>query len=902
MRLPSGGTGITREKELSFAFDGKPHRGFEGDTVASALLAAGVRTVGRSFKYHRPRGIWGHGVEEPNAIFDVKLAGFHEPNARGTTTPLADGLVVRSINARPDASRDRFGFLDRFAKFIPAGFYYKTFMWPSWERFEPRIRAMAGLGEIDREWAPKAFSSHVHDTCDVLVVGAGNSGLRAALAAARDGRSVTVVDEGFAPGGQLLYRSRTADGEHAEEWLASTLAELSRLGVTIMSRSTAYGIYDHNLVCVAELKKATNPPISHRIRPKQIVLATGAIERPLVFPNNDRPGIMSAASALFYLRRHGVRVGERIVIASNNDSTAEVAEAFRVVGANVTEVSSVANVRGKNRVEAVIDENGRSIPADALLVSGGYSPTVHLFCQAKGKLAWSDERAAFVPKDEVQGVKVIGSANGDFRWRVQASWPTKPTKERAWIDFQNDVTSKDVALAARENFRSVEHLKRYTTLGMATDQGKTSNVNGLAALAAFTGRSIAETGTTTFRPPYTPVSMMAFTGYRHGQLFNPVRRLALETEHRAAGAIFGEYGGWLRPAAYDRDIQSEALRAREGVGIFDASPLGKVEVIGPDAGLLLDFNGYGKVSTLKPGRIRYGLTLNENGSVYDDGVIARLDETRFLVSCSSSHVTGVHLRLEDIRQDLFDPTRLSIHNATSRWATLTVTGPKSRSLLDSLSLGLDLGNEAFPHMSWRMATFEGGPVRLARVSFSGDLSFEVSVPQSKAASLFCALREAGARFNATMLGLEALMILRAEKGYIVIGKDTDGLTLPHDLGIVGPRDKRTDEFVGRRSLFTEWAQEKKRRQFTGLSITDGGGPLATGAHAIERVTGKSRSIGFVTSSYFSPTIGKPIALGLIENAMERQGEIIEMQHLGAVRKARVSAACAFDPEGARLNA
>lgn len=901
MRLPSSGTAIDRTRPLSFTFDGKRCQGFAGDTVASALLAAGARVIGRSFKYHRPRGVWGHGVEEPNALFDISLGGHHEPNARGTTTPLAEGLAVRSVNASPDAARDAYGFLDTFARFIPSGFYYKTFMWPDWQRFEPRIRAMAGLGRIDAAWRPERFSAQVNHACDVLVIGAGRSGLTAALAAAREGKSVLIADDGPQPGGALLFRERMIDGTPSATWLSEALAELSRLGVRSVSCATAYGVYDHNLVCIAELGEGAAPPRLWRVRPGQIMLATGAIERPLVFSNNDRPGVMSAASALFYLRRHGVRVGENIVILSNNDSTPEVAEAFRAAGSTVTEVAAVQDVKGRKQVEAVVDGSGRVIPADALLVSGGFTPTVHLYCQNKGKLSWSDAHAAFLPGAPVDGMRVVGAAAGDFGWKVRADWSAKPARARGWIDLQNDVTWKDVALAARENYRSVEHLKRYTTLGMATDQGKTSNLNGLAAMAALTGRSIAETGTTTYRPPYAPVSLMAFTGQRHGELFNPVKRLVLEAEHRAAGAIFGEYGGWLRPAAYGPDVHAEALRARETVGIFDGTPLGKIEVIGPDAGRFLDFNCYGRMSTLKPGRLRYGFMLQETGIVYDDGVIARVDENRFIVSCSSSHVAGVHLRFEEWRQDQFDPTRVYIHNATPRWATLTVTGPKSRQLLQAIGLEVELGAETLPHMGFVAFSYQGQPARVARVSFSGDLSFEVSVPLSAARGLFNALREAGQPLGATLLGLEAMMILRAEKGYIVIGKDTDGLTLPQDLGLAGPRAKRTDEYVGRRSLFTDWACDGNRRQLVGLAVAEGEPPLPTGAHGVELENGKPRSIGYVTSSYLSPSLRRPVAIGLIERGAARHGETITVQHLGAKRQARLVPPCAFDPEGARLH-
>ena len=902
MRLEAGGSAIDRTKPVDFRFDGKPYRGFAGDSVASALLGAGIRVIGRSFKYHRPRGVWGFGVEEPNALFDIRLGQAFEPNARGTTTPLLEGLDIRAVNARPDAASDAYGLIDRVARFLPAGFYYKTFIWPNWKLYEPRIRAMAGLGRIDPDWTPKEFSPQKNVACDVLVIGAGRAGLSSAIEAARAGKSVMLVDEGVEPGGSLLYRESAINGTLPADFLNAALKDLTRLGVTRLADTTAFGIYDHNLVGLCERRGFGAAPVLWRVRPKEIVLATGAIERPLVFPNNDLPGIQSASAALYYLRRHAILPGKKVVIVSNNDSTAETAAAFRAAGAEVQEVATISGVRGKGRVEAYSDGAGRLTDTDAVLVSGGFTPTIHLYAQARGRPEWSEERAAFVPGKPVDGIRVVGSAAGDFRWTVRAEWPERSFTTRAWIDFQNDVTMKDVALAARENFRSVEHLKRYTTLGMATDQGKTSNLNGLAAMAALTGRSIPETGTTTYRPPYTPVSMLAFTGRRHGELFDPLKRLVLEPEHRAEGAVFREYGGWLRPAVYrGSTIEEEAIRARETAGIFDGSSLGKIEVAGPDAAAFLDFNFYGSMSGLKPGRVRYGFLLQESGVVYDDGVVSRIDGNRFVVSCSSAHVAGVRLRFEEWRQDRFDPARVFIHDATPRWATLTVTGPKARKIVEAVGFSVDMGAAFLPHMGFTNGVFEGSLARISRVSFSGDLSFEIAVPVAKARALFAALREVGQRFGAGLLGLEALMILRAEKGYVVVGKDTDGATMPQDLGLSGPRDKRTEEFIGRRSLFTDAALDPARRCLVGLAIDDGEPPLATGAHGIETKAGKTRSIGYVTSSYHSPSLGRPIALALIERGLERMGEMIEIRHLGVTRKSKIVPSCAFDPEGARLN-
>ena len=938
-------------RPLAFRFDGRGYLGRQGDTIASALLANGVRIVGRSFKYHRPRGVYGAWSEEPNAIVDVAVGGLTTPNVRATTDPLVDGAEIHAGNAAPSAAEDRNGFLDRFAPFIPAGFYYKTFLWPDWGRFEPRIRAMAGLGRLDPRHEPPPECPQISANCDVLVVGAGPAGLTAARAAARAGSRVILIDDQTTPGGSLLHRETEVDGLRGREWAAGVISELRDGGHRALANATAYGVYQHNLVCVWE-RRFGRVDALWRIRAGLVVVAAGAIERPLTLPDNDRPGVMSAEAALVYLKRYGVRVGDRVVIATNNNRAYVVAQALRDAGARVV----LADVRGgasediedveilrRARVEAVHGPRGvesvlvgdRRIEADALLLSGGWSPTAHLFCQAQGKLRYDERLAAFVPGNPVEGLRVIGAANGTFdlaellneshslfaagtpapapaaaeadaAYCVEAAWPKVGAKGRQWIDFQNDVTLKDVELAARENFRSVEHLKRYTTLGMATDQGRTSNLNGLAAMAAITDRTIGETGTTTYRPPFVPVPLAVIAGRRRGELFSPVRRLALEHEHRQAGAVFRDYGGWLRPAYYGdgpahETIQHEARLARESVAILDGSPLGKIEVFGPQAGPLVDFNSYNTLSTLKPGRVRYGFMLTETGFVYDDGVVAKVNDRHYIVSCSSGHVQGVVARLEEIRQDRFSPSEVLVHNSTPQWATLTATGPLSRELVLALGLDVDLDDSALAHMSFADARFAGGPARVARVSFTGDRSYEVSVPTLRAPKLYSAMTEAAKRLGGGLLGSEALLLLRAEKGYLIAGKDTDGVTMPQDLGVTGPRDKRRDEYVGKRSLFTANALRDDRPQFVGLTVA-GPAPLPTGAHAVETRGGKRRSIGFVTSSYFSPTLGRPIALGLVERGLTRQGETIELYHLGQILRATISPPCAFDPAGRRLNA
>jgi sarcosine oxidase, subunit alpha len=934
-------------ERLRFTFDGRALTGRKGDTIASALLANGIAIVGRSFKYHRPRGVWGWSHEEPNAIVDVKHGGRTTPNLRATVEALREDMEVRSVNTAPNAARDRRRHLDRFHRFLPAGFYYKTFLWPDWGRFEPRVRAMAGLGRLDPDHQPEAVHAHVHHHCDVLVIGAGPAGLSAARAAS--GRAVLVDDQPVA-GGTLLHRQAAIDGMSGTDWARATAEAFVAAGGLYLSSSTAYGLYDHNLVCIWQ-RCTDGRDVLWRIRPRRIVLATGAIERPLVFPDNDRPGVMSAEAALVYLRRHQVLVGKRIVVATNNDTAYETARALAAAGAEVT----IADTRQRNPASAALAAeivagarldgvegaggltavtiSGRRIEADGLVVSGGMTPSVHLFCQARGRLGYDETIAAFIPAEPVAGMSVVGAAAGcfalssvlagghaagqgssppptataaDATYGIEPAWPVPRAKGRQWIDYQNDVTLHDIELAARENFRSVEHLKRYTTLGMATDQGKTSNMNGLAAMAAITGRSIPETGTTTWRPPYVPVPFPVIAGRRRGELFNPLRRLGLENRHRAAGASFGEYGGWLRPAYYgpgspEEAIAREALAARSTAAIFDASPLGKIDVMGPQAGQLVDFWSYNTMSTLKPGSIRYGLSLTETGIVHDDGVVLKVADDHFVVSCSSAHAAGVRMRLEEWRQDRFDAVRVFIHDGTSQWTTLAVSGPRSKTLVAALEIGVDLDDGALAHMRFAAGSFDDAPVRVQRVSFTGERSYEISVPASRGDALWQRLVAAGGAFDAVLLGVEALMVLRAEKGYIVAGKDSDGTTMPHDLGMRGPLERRRDEFAGKRALFTLEAQRSGRRQLVGLRPVEDQRMLPPGSHAVENAGDGRRSIGFVTTSHDSPFLARPVALALIEGGLSRIGEAIDIVHLGEWRRAEIAPACAVDPQGERLH-
>ncbi len=901
---------------VPFTFAGRRLEGRAGDTIASALLANGILTVGRSFKYRRPRGILAAGEDEPNAILDVVLNGTRVPNVRATLQPLEAGMEATPVLGHGAELLTRL-----LAPFIPSGFYYKTFIWPDWRFFEPAIRRMAGLGRLDPASRATAGPGG-HLAVDLCVVGAGRSGLGAATRAARAGRRVLLVDRQDAPGGASRWRGG-AD-------IAALVARAEDAGVTIWTGATAFGAYENGRLGV--LRQGGSLTLGDslwEVRAPEVTLATGALERPALFQGNDLPGTMLADAALCYLLRHGVLSGARPLVVTNNDSAYPVAIALAMAGAAVTLVdarqapawaarATAAGVRmvvgarivratGRGRVDVAVLTDGQRIGADLIAMSGGWTPTVHLYCQAGGKAVWDEGRSTLVPAFAVPGIALAGRVAGDWTgpedalpwdWAGAPDVPETGKAKKTWVDLQNDVTLADVQLAARENFASVEHLKRYTTLGMATDQGKTANLIGAAALAQATGRRTTDLGLTTYRPPYVPVPMTALAGLSRGPLQTPLRRLAAEAAHRASGATLRDYGGLLRPAFYGPDdsvIPAECRAAREGAVVFDASSLGKVAVMGPKAGELLDFLFASRMSTLAPGRIRYGLTLSEAGTVTDDGVILRLSPEEYLVSCSSSHVRAFVASAEEWRQTRFGREGVHIHDRTAHWATMSLSGPTSKAALAKLGIVTGLDDATFPHMSFVAGRFQGHPARVARVSFTGERGYEISVPAGLAIPLWEALAGAGAM----PIGIEALGWLRAEKGFIYVGQDTDGETMPQDLGFDAPRLKRREGFVGDRALQLPVAGDAHRKALVGLSRADGG-TIPTGAHLIE---GRPRrSIGFVTSSHLSPTLGRGVALALLEGGRARIGQEVTWFDLGRTGRATVTAPCAWDPEGRRLDA
>ena len=952
---------------MTFTFNGRQYCGFQGDTLASALLANGVQLVGRSFKLHRPRGIYSCGIEEPTGLVDVGVgadaARTHgRPSWRFTkaSVPRASiaGRAFALMWARPTVG---------FSAVLPAGFYYKTFKWPNWHVFEPTVRSMAGLGRASR--APdRDRYEEVAVYTDVLVVGGGVAGLATAAAAAENGAQVLLLSSAPQVGGAL--------GDRSDPKVSALIAKVKSLGVRIHTRTMAFGVYDHNLVCARQLCDGSFRPSDAaggelrerlwKIRARTVVAATGAFERPMVFPNNDRPGVMLAGAAEKYAYSYGVACGRRVVISANSDRAYAIGSALREFGVDVVAIvdcrsesllqadreaclgipvrnqASIVSVSGTRAVRgcavASIDGTGRvqDFDCDLILSAGGYAPVVHLHSQAGGKLRWLDESAMFVPDGPAGGVVSVGACAGVFsrneatshalevgaaiargtpvpmapvggagRSLANTHFPRNGVKQ--FIDLQNDVTADDVALAARENYRSVEHLKRYTTIGMGTDQGKTSNINALVLMGEATGRAPAAVGTTKFRPPFAPVTMGVFAGRRVGALYRPLKRLPAQSWHEARGAVFEEYGGWWRPAAYPmpgETIEAAALRestgTRRSAGIFDGSPLGKLEIFGPDAAAFLDLMYVGTLSNLTIGQARYGLLLNENGILVDDGIVARIGEQRFWVNTTSGGVDRTAAAFEEWLQCEFVGLKVAVTPVTSRWANVTVAGPRAWDWLATAGFDTALAPDRMRHMTMAASELDDVPLRVLRASFSGELGYEVNVPVDRVHGLFERLWALAPQFNAAPYGIEALQTMRIEKGYVHIGTDTDGTTLPQDIGYGRAIDRKSANFVGRRSLRRPASRDPNRLQLIGLVTADGQTLLPVGAQ-IARAPPPTRTEGHVTSSAMSAELGQPIALAMLVGGSSRVGERVRVHHLGQIIEADVATAPFVDPEGLRLH-
>ncbi len=960
---PPFGTRIDRARTVDFQFNGRRYQGFRGDNLASALLANDVRLVGRSFKLHRPRGIFSCGIEEPSGLVDVGEGARRTPNLRATLVEIHDGLVAASVNCWPSVGFDIGAVADRFRALLPAGFYYKTFMWPDWHLFEPWIRRAAGLGRASGLPDPDRYEE-ISAAADVLVVGAGLAGLSCAVAAAEAGASTLLLASSGKLGGGLGWRT---DPE-----IEALVAAARRLGVRILTRTLAFGVFDHNLLCAVESlspiyegTQLTEGSLRERlwkIRARHIVAATGAFERPVVFPGNDRPGVMLAGAAEKYAHAYGVACGQRIVITANCDSAYAVARALRAAGMEIAALverrpasavaasaeglrviseAAIASVSGARAVRGctVVSLSGapgrEKIACDLLLSAGGFAPAVHLHSQAGGRLRWLDDAAMFVPDGAAPGLASVGACAGVFGRALAATHgydvgralareqplPAVPVgglgrslastvlpslKGKQFIDLQNDVAISDVRLAARENYRSVEHLKRYTTTGMGTDQGKTSNVNALVALGEFTGRNPSLVGTTKFRPPFAPVTLGMLVGRRVGALYRPLKRLPAAAWHAAHGASFEQFGNWVRPAAYPQSgetleaaAQREAAAVRRGAGLFDGSPLGKIEVFGPDAAQFLDLMYVGTMSNLEVGQARYGLLLNENGIVVDDGIAARLGERHYWINTTSAGVERTAAAFEEWLQCEYSQLKVLITPVTARWGNVTVAGPRAWDWLAAAGFEADWSPARMQHMRIREGRWQGVPVRVLRASFSGELGYEINLPADHVESLFDRLWARAPEFSAVLYGIEALEIMRTEKGYVHIGTDTDGTTLPGDIGFGRAIQRKAANFVGRRSLLRPAAEDPGRFQLVGLMPVDGRTRLPVGAQ-IAAAPPPTLTEGHVSSSYWSPELEAPVALGLLARGSQRLGERVRVHYLGTTIEASVVKTPFIDPSGARL--
>ncbi|MEQ3709051.1 sarcosine oxidase subunit alpha family protein [Tateyamaria sp.] len=970
---------IDRNTTLDFTFDGKKYTGHPGDTLASALLANNVRLMGRSFKYHRPRGPLTAGSEEPNAIVELRSGARQEPNTRATTAELFEGLAAKSQNRWPSLAFDAMAINDRFSNFLTAGFYYKTFMWPAafWEKiYEPIIRKAAGLGSLSMQADPDEYDKGFRH-CDLLIIGAGPAGLNAALIAGRSGAEVILADEDFRMGGRLNAETFAVADLAGADWAAQTVAELSAMpNVRLMPRTTVIGAFDHGIYGAVERitdHLATSPTgkprqILWRIYAKQTVLCAGATERPIAFENNDRPGIMLAASMRTFANRWATTPAQRVAIFTNNDDGHRTAQDLHAKGVKIAAVidtrpdapssmdyevlqgAQVADTKGRLGLTFVevarADGTNRTIECGALGVSGGWNPNVQLTCHQRGRPIWKEELAAFVPGGTLPPyMSVAGAAVGTFSTHgalksgadaarkalgLKGRAPAVPQAEdapvnqtpfwyvtgcsRAWLDQQNDVTVKDVKLSHQEGFRSVEHLKRYTTLGMATDQGKTSNMGGLAIMAELAGKSIPEVGTTIFRPPYTPTAIGTLAGRMRGKDFHPTRLTPSHFWAKERGAVFVEVGNWLRAQWFPlpgethwrQSVDREVLATRSSVGVCDCTTLGKIDVQGTDAAIFLNkvyCNGFAKLAV---GKTRYGLMLREDGIALDDGTAARLAEDQFVVTTTTANAARVYQHMEFVRQCLMPQADVQLISTTEAWAQYAVAGPNSRKLLQKIvDNEFDISNEGFPFMACANITVCGGlRARLFRISFSGELAFEIAVPSRYGDALMRKLMAEGEEFDVTPYGTEALGVMRIEKGHVA-GNELNGTTTALNLGM-GRMVSKAKDSIGSKLAERPGLNEPEALMQVGLRPVNKDDKVTAGGHLMNAngPVDAAHDQGYVTSAAFSPTLGCMIGLGFLKDGGNRNGEALRLVSpvTNLTVEVEVVSAHFVDPEGERVRA
>jgi sarcosine oxidase subunit alpha len=994
-RLPAGGR-IDRKRRLRFEFDGRAYTGVEGDTLASALLANGVRVVARSFKLHRPRGVVSAGTEEPAAFVEL-LDDAASASQPATTVRLFDGLRARSVLGWPSARHDWLAPLQWLAPVLPAAFYYKTFMWPNWHWFEPWIRRVAGMAHAPPTPPAQGQYEVRHAHCDVLVVGCGPAGLSAARDAARAGCRVMLVDEAAAPGGALTGRRERIGQVDALDWVARTVAELDACPeVRRLPQASAWAVREAGLVLVTERAPAVAGLIQRtwRVRAKRVIVATGAVERPLVFRDNDRPGVMLAGAVQAYLHRHAVVPGRRVLVFTNNGSAYELVHDLRQAGVEVVgvvdarahvddgaracagsvpvwaghvveqAVGGTGGVRGA-RVRPAGGGAVRHVDCDLIAVSGGWNPLVHLYSQARGTLRFDEGLAAFVPDRPGQAFECAGAAGGRLAlaaaladgadkgrqaaralgfapavpddasvsagahhgtrpaadtpaqqpaapapaYAIEPLWHVQPLPEgaKAFVDLQHDVTVADLHLALREGYGAIEHVKRYTTAGMGIDQGKTGNLNVVGAVAAAQGLRMDSVGQTTMRSPWAPVEFGALVGARGGPVFLPYRHTPLTAWHIAHGAVMFEAGArWRRPLYYPQPgeamheaVQREARAVREAVAMYDGSPLGKVEIRGPDALALLQMLYTNDFSTLEVGMGRYGIMLSDDGIVLDDGVSFKLGEGHYLMSTSTGNADEVWRHMQHFLQVDRPHWRVRLANLTAVWGNATICGPRARELLAALGTDIDLSNEAFPFMGLRHGRVAGFEARVARVSFTGELSFEVNVRARDLPALWQHAYDAGQAMGLALVGSETNHVLRVEKGFLSLGHEVDATADPHDLGMGWAMSRKKADYLGKRAVAIRRAGTSGRRELVGLLPEDPkrllveGAPLTPGGR-------REASEGFVSACVWSVVHDRSVALGLLADGRQRHGQTVHVRMKDEVVPVKVVAPCFHDPQGLRM--
>ena len=989
---------VDETSRISFKFNGKKYYGFKGDTLASALLVNNIHLVGRSFKYHRPRGIMTAGSEEPNAIVQLnEKTPFTEPNVRATEIEIYEGLEATSQNCWPSVKFDIGGINNILSPLLPAGFYYKTFMWPAkfWEKYEYFIRRSAGLGKSPTQPDPDTYE-HKYIHCDVLIIGGGISGVMAAKTAAKNGFKTLLVDEKPNLGGSTIYQNSDhfkINNQNSSSWLEKEINEIKKLkNLEIKLRTSVAAFYSYNFLLAREnltdhlsIEQRKNKIRQRllKIRAKKVITATGSIERPLIFDNNDRPGILLSSAIKKYADYYGVACGENIIILTNNDSAYETALSLIEKGINIKtiidnreEVDSkliyeveknkvkiykgftVTDTAGYKRINKVsimqLSRDGQKVlgskidlSCDCLGISGGWTPAVHLFTQSGGKLIFKENDQIFVPDKYTSDQISIGSCNGEETLdeilntvpellkkilniksseykNLEVLSSTNKSKRNIWllpsdkvmgktkpfVDFQNDATAKDIKLALREGFKSIEHVKRYTTTGMGTDQGKLGNMHALGIISETTGTKVGELGTTTFRPPYTPLTFGTIVGRNVGEYFDVFRKTPIHNWHIENNAEFENVGQWKRAWYYPKGnedmyeaVQRESKAARENAGILDASTLGKIDIQGTDASEFLNRVYTNAWSKLAIGKCRYGLMLNEDGMVYDDGVTTRLNDNHYIMTTTTGGAANVMSKLEDYLQTEWPELDVYLTSVTDHFATVSVCGPNSKNIISKVIPHLDFSDENFPHMSFKNARIDKINCRIMRISFTGEQSYEINIQANYGRSVWEKCIKAGKNYNITPYGTETMHLLRAEKGFIIVGQDTDATMTPIDLQMDWIVSKKKYDFIGKRSLYRSDTIREDRKQLVGLLTDDPNEVLEEGAQIVSHVNKSPiEMLGHVTSSYYSPNLQKSIALGVVKGGKNMMGQklIIPMEKKNI--DVTVTDPVFLDKENKKLNA